>query len=242
MTPGTAVERYGRLWRMGQWQQRGGSFVGRIGFERLGELTEVWDEKAQDFLPPQRIREGTTSPFAIRLSDLHVAFQLRPGKIKPTSFTKALQGLLNDAAIYRWLVEHDVVEERFDQWQERVRKITSLAVKLERPNPHYRERRRVRSLLEDVRASAARIALKADPADAQGLALDQDAFLLEAIEHAQEYGTVSATGLVREQGELRETQWRSEVEGIAPQTKIPVDPDTREATWDDLRSELGDDA
>jgi hypothetical protein len=61
--PGITIERYGRFWRMGQVasEQGEGKTTGRIGYERVGDIAELWDEQARDF-KERRLREGVTSP------------------------------------------------------------------------------------------------------------------------------------------------------------------------------------
>ena len=76
--PGTAVRRYGRLWRLGQWRYDDDAIVGRIGFEAEPGVTELWSEERNDFVDTA-VPTGVTSPFAIRPADFRVAFQLRPG-------------------------------------------------------------------------------------------------------------------------------------------------------------------
>jgi hypothetical protein len=74
--PAAQVERYNRIWRMGQVRQRGPWISGRIGYETLGGPTQLWSEEIQDF-EEVSLLEGRTSPFSVHVPTRHVAFQLR---------------------------------------------------------------------------------------------------------------------------------------------------------------------
>ena len=77
---GTSAERHNRLWRMGQRSIRDGYVLGRLGFTNADAQTEVWDDARKDFVEAA-YPNGYTSPFAIRISDMFVSFQLRSGHI-----------------------------------------------------------------------------------------------------------------------------------------------------------------
>ena len=80
--------------------------------------------------------------------------------------------------------------------------------------------------------------LEASPDDVQGLNLD-DAFIRESIEHAlEEEGKLRATGFETTAEGVRETEWRSEVEGAPQQSRAEVNPETGEVEPDNLREEL----
>jgi hypothetical protein len=80
LVPGTAITRYTRLWRLGQWREIDGDIAGRIGFQARGGVAEIWDPEALDFRQ-QQLPAGTTSPFVLDAETLRVAFQIRPGLI-----------------------------------------------------------------------------------------------------------------------------------------------------------------
>jgi hypothetical protein len=130
-----------------------------------------------------------------------------------------------------------VREISWPNWVESVERVKVLTVKLERPNPHYADREAVESIIEGARAYMLQMVLKADPDDPAGLEINDD-FVREAIEHAEEYGEWSAVGETVEEGSPREARWRSEQEGVAPQTNVPADPVSGEAHGDDLKREL----
>jgi hypothetical protein len=220
---------------MGQWRREEGMIVGRIGYERAGDLAELWDADRNDFAE-RRLPEGLTSPFALDPEKLEVVFQLRAGRIRPTSFTKAFQALLNEAGGSRnWRVEHLISGEPFESWVQRVRRVRRLEVRLERPNPDYHGRDRVEELIEGANAQLLKLILETD--DPNGLNLT-DELVIEAIDHAAEHGSVKALGDEVVEQRTRETQWRSDVEGSPVQAKVEVDPQTREARPDELRRAL----
>jgi hypothetical protein len=238
LVPGTRAVRYGREWRMGQWKQANGLVQGRIGFVTEAAVTEVWNESINDF-EPHFYRTGATSPFVARLADLRIAFQLRSNIIRPTSFTKALQALLNEASsMVRWQVDHDVRGIPWAQWLEQVERVTKIHVRLERPNPNYHGRKRVEEIIEGTRAKLLELTATARE-DAPGLNLD-DEFILQVIEHAAEFGKYTAQGQIIEHGRERTVQWRSDVEGAPPERIVPADIETREASHEVLAQALED--
>jgi hypothetical protein len=245
LIPGTVVERYGRPWRLGRWSEEDGVILGRIGFEDEPGVTEIWSDELKDFRE-QMLPAGVTSPFAIRVKDLQIAFQLRPGKIRPTTFTGAFQGLLNEASeFWRWRVERDVLEVPWEDWLRRVKRVTELSVTLYRPNPNYRDRDRVEELIEGVRARVFTGTWRARPDDPQGIDLTEEV-IREAIEHAEEHGRWAAEGEVDPEADTEglrvdlggRVRWRSDETAWTPQAEVPADPMTGEARGDALRDEL----
>ena len=247
MVPGTPVTRYERDWRMGQWRQEGRYVFGRIGFQRPGGVAELWDESINDFRE-QVIPAGQTSPFAVNVETLRVAFQLRSGWIRPTTFTGALQALLNEASnLAIWRVRHEVVKIPWERWRAEVSRVTRLEFRLKRPNPNYTDREFVERLVEDTQAGLVALRLAAREDAPGGIDLDTD-IIRQAIDHTQRgYGTLRARGegsVTTEGGERvrpdREgtTQWESTEEGVAPVREVSVDPDTGDAGYDALKREL----
>lgn len=154
---GTRVERHGRVWRMGQWRHEGEAIVGRIGYESSA-TAELWDEEINDFQETSRPL-ALTSPFAIDPRAMRVAFQLRGKDIKAKSFTGAFQALLNGAApTDRWRVARETRVVPFDQWAAEVERVTDLRLYLERPNPHYGDRQRIRDIVEGTNSRLVEIA------------------------------------------------------------------------------------
>lgn len=237
LVPGTSATRYNREWRMGQWREVSGAVLGRIGFEAVGGVAEVWDDAANDFRE-QRLPAGTTAPFAVELISNRVAFQIRPGVIERGTFTGALQALLNTTSdVTRWRVSPEVYEVPWDRFVAEVERIVRLDVRLDRPNPNYHGRENVEELIEGTAARMLRMIWEAPEDDLGGIAIDDD-FIIEAIEHAREYGDYRAIGEAVVGGERRRVQWRSEAEGVRPERRVSADPVTREAKFEEMRREL----
>ena len=235
LVPGTLVERRSRQWRMGRWHREGLIIVGRIGFEAAA-LAELWDDAIGDFTEASR-RTGLISPFAIDPQTMRVVFQLRGRDIRARSFTSALQALLNEASpTERWRVTRELHAVSFKDWIAEVDRITVLRLRLERPNPNYQDRRKVRELIEGTNARMAEVVLNAHDEDLQGIDVS-DPFVQQAIDHVeQHYGTYVATA---ERGD-EQTTWASGDQGAAEVHLVPADPVTKDVSPAELRRELGD--
>lgn len=235
LIPGTRIERHGRTWRMGKWQEEGNAFVGRIGFQ-ASTMAELWDDETNDFKEMARPL-GLTSPFAIDPNEMRVAFQLRGKEIRAKSFTGALQALLNEASPSdRWRVTRDTRQMPLDEWAASVDRVKVVRLALRRPNPHYAGRKRVKDIVEGTNAGMVQIAARADSDDPQGIDLD-DALIREGIQHAHEnYGEVRIIGEV--DGE--QSQWSSDDDAVSEIRTALTDPRTQEVTGRALRRELGD--
>jgi hypothetical protein len=221
---------------MGQWRHQHKNVAGRIGYERPGEIAELWDSKRQDFVET-RLPEGLTSPFVVDPRRGVIVFQLRAGRIKPQSFVGAFRALLNEASPDDfWRVEYLVQGEPLWEWEARAKRLTRLEVRVERPNPHFGGRREIEEFVESHRARVVKIILEAYADDPQGLTLDQ--FLRQAIEQGLYQGNVKvAAEFDSPQGpEVR--VWRSDVEGSPEETEVPVDPVTGDASTDAMQQEL----
>jgi hypothetical protein len=132
LRPGTAHQRYTRMWRMGRWQEEDGLILGRIGFQSPS-TTELFNEEVSDFVE-EAFMQGATSPFAIDPSSQRIVFQVRSGVIRPHSFTGALQALLNEASEFeRWRVRPETYEVDWETWVNSVDRIAQLRIRLERP-------------------------------------------------------------------------------------------------------------
>jgi hypothetical protein len=237
LIPGTNIAVRGRNWFMGQvrrtvYDGKLGPITGRIGFQS-GALTEVWDDELLDFRE-RELPRGTTAPFAIDVDRSRVAFQLRPGVIDAKSFTSALQGLMNKAdPTDRWRVIREIAYVPFEAWAAEVDRVRAIRIRLERPNPHYGNRKRVRELVEGSNARMVELAMTADVDDPQGIDLGEG-FIREAIEHTAQYGRFSASG--EKEGQV--TTWNSRTGGAVEERSVPTDPTTNEATPEGLLHEL----
>jgi hypothetical protein len=235
LVAGTRIERIRRVWHMGQHHREGPSIVGRIGYES-SSVTELWDDETLDFTA-DTLRAGLTSPFAIDPKTLRIAFQLRGRDIRPKSFTGALQALLNEASpTERWRVHREFLDVEFTAWVSQVDRIVALRMVVERPNPHYAGRDRVRAIVEGTNARLADLQLRADEDDLQGIDVT-DGLVQEMIEHAAaNYGHYSA--VAEQAGE--QTAWNSTQAGATEVHRVAVNPETKEVTGVTLRHELGD--
>jgi hypothetical protein len=208
---GATVTRYRRKWTLSKiHSETADSIVGQIGFLGDNEVTTLFfDYDTGDF-----VRGGAPSgvlvPFAIRLSDGLVAYQLRSGIVREESFTGALAALLNTTPNeYVWSVEAAVEFRNWDEWRSEVDRVTSFAFRLDKPNPHYADDRRVEDLIEDLRLEYARLAGKA--LDQRGVNTDDDLFR-QALDHVlREYGRAAVDG---QTAEGRESTW-VKVKGMA---------------------------
>src|SRR4051794_7129264 len=148
---GTSAERHNRLWRMGQSQFSTGHLLGRLGFTNANAPTEVWDESRKDFVE-EAYPNGFTSPFAIRVSDLTVSFQLRSGQIKFQSFAGALQALMREASGDAGHVDPIVRPVTFEKWRASVNRVTTASFTLHPPNPNYKGRPLIQEAIEETAA------------------------------------------------------------------------------------------
>jgi hypothetical protein len=232
LRPGTAHQRYTRMWRMGRWQEEDGLILGRIGFQSPS-TTELFNEEVSDFVE-EAFTQGATSPFVIDPSSQRIVFQVRSGVIRPHSFTGALQALLNEASEFeRWRVRPETYEVDWETWVNSVDRIAQLRIRLERPNPHYAERERVERLIEETNARIAELVLTAEQ---QGEGIDiSDEFIVEAIEHARTYGRWSAEGERAGEPTMR---WTSDETVATPERTIEADPTTHEARFEGMAREL----
>ena len=232
---GASIVRYGREWHMGQTQHQGRWITGRIGFQAAG-VTELWNATLRDF-EESRLSAGTTSPFALNAGTQRIVFQIRPGFIRPNSFTGALQALMNEGdALRRWRVSTDTRRVEWPDWINSIDRLVELRFTLNRPNPNYKDREKVRELIEGLDAATVQIIARADPEDPDGLTVD-DAFVSQMIEHASHDGTWRAVG--EKAGEPDPLKWRSDEE-VLPEHTVQADPETKEASPEDLKNQLGE--
>lgn len=210
--PGKTVVRYGRRWILSRILQSDASvMVGRIGFVNDRELaTLIFDENQKDFLRGVA-PSGIFVPFGISLTDGTIAYQLRPGVVRETTFTSALQALLNvDPNEYVWTVEPLAETSSYRDWIARVERVTSFDVRLERPNPHYHGNQLAEDLIEEIRLEYVR--LNGVEREGEGVNLDSELFT-QAMDHVlRDYGRASIQAL---------------------------DPAGEESTWVKLRGRIG---
>jgi hypothetical protein len=115
--------------------------------------------------------------------------------------------------------------------------VVRLNARLERPNPNYEDREAIEQIIEGANLKMIRFIMSASDDALDGIDLD-DAFVRQVVAHGQEYGEVKATGEIDEAGKTRQVEWRSDVEGVPPETEVAADPATREAYPEALRTEV----
>lgn len=222
---------------MGQFHIEDGWLYGRIGFQGSAGA-ELWDDDVKDFVP-QNVAEGRTAPFIVHLESLRVAFQIRAGIIRPTTFTGNLQALLNAAStVAIWRVSHDVEGSTWDQWGQQVSRIVEIRTGLRRPNPNYHGRRAVEDLVEPLGAEMVSLIMSTPAGQLKGLNVDAQ-LIQQALAHAEdEYGTFQAKGVIDTPAGPEVSRWSASVEGAALQTEATEDPVLKEITRDDLLNAL----
>jgi hypothetical protein len=236
---GTSAERHNRLWRMGQRSIQDGHVLGRLGFTNAEAPTEVWDDSKKDFVEAA-YPNGYTSPFAIRISDLVVSFQLRSGQIKFQSFAGALQALMREASHEAWRVHPLTRPVTFEKWRQSVDRVVTMTFTLHPPNPNYKGRPLIREAIGATAAEQLRIVASADQDDLEGLDTDA-AFIKQAIMHAERgYGAFRAVGeRTDDDGHLRRVRFDEEV-GETDVVPVSADPETGEVSFETLTRELAD--
>lgn len=186
---GATIVRYGRRWHLTRIIDDTEDYlVARIGFVTEGDFsTLVFDHTQQDFVLGDA-PSGTVVPFAVRKSDGRIVFQLYPGIVRETTFTGALEELLNasDRSMYIWRIESLAEPEDFQSWFSRTRGIRRFEFTLERPNPNYVDRPIVEHLVEDTRLETLRLSGKA----LQGESVDTSSGIFrQALDHVlRNYG------------------------------------------------------
>src|SRR4051794_22693377 len=94
--PGTSVTRYGRTWTLTNMHRSTPSLVtGEIGFLSESTVQSLFFDHTTGEFVTESVPGGVRVPFAIRLEDGMIAYQLRPGLVREASFTGALEALLS---------------------------------------------------------------------------------------------------------------------------------------------------
>ena len=97
----------------------------------------------------------------------------------------AFQALLNGAAgtgRRAWKVSANLEPITLDDWLGLVDSVDQVWVKVERPNPHYGNRRKLRELVEDSNSQSISMTFKAQ--EGESVSLDED-ILSEARQHVE---------------------------------------------------------
>ncbi len=225
LRPGTRVERYDRTWRLGPVVEADGKTHGRIGFQSAGSVAEIWDDTKGDFVaihPPT----GQTTPYAIDMGTMRMVFQLRGQTIKPNTFRGNFQGLLREASHHMWLVRLEGIHQSpWEEWLTEIDRLVELRITMKRPNPRYPGK-----LLEDYLEGAklAATTIIAMAREGESIDIESSAFLQQALQLAENYGSYRAVGVVESEGESLKQSWSSSLEGQAQTVVVDQDPQSRE--------------
>jgi hypothetical protein len=228
----TLVIRYGRTWRVGGVLVENGFLYGRLGFEST-HPEDLWDPDKKDF-DEVDVPGGVAAPFAIRLADLRVVFQVRGPFIRITSFTGALRALLREATFNDgWQIEFRQNRMAFRTWRETVKRVTRLRARLEPPNPNYEGRPSIRALIEGAHLVGANLDLQSED-------LNTDAEIVrELLDHVQRgYGEATVIGQRDTDAGEVETVYSTALGGSTDVTEAPVNEDTGEVGRETLVAEL----
>jgi hypothetical protein len=210
--PGATATRYGRTWFLSKPRRRIGTvWTGRIGFLQEDQLTAVfWDEEEADF-SHRATTSGVVIPFALNIATGFVGFQLLSGLVRPTSFTGAMQSLLNQDPLHRWSVEPLAINRTYEEWRSHVAVLTDFSFRLEVPNPHYVNEPDVEHLLEDLRVQVAKLVGRARSGESIN---DEADIFRQSLDHVRrKYGRGVLKG--RDDAGI-DTEWDSSKGGIVP--------------------------
>ncbi len=193
--PGTSVTRYGRSWTLTNMHTSTPTLVtGEIGFLSESTIQSLFFDHATGEFVAETVPGGVRVPFAIRLSDGMVAYQLRPGLVREASFTGALEALLNATpTALLWSVQLATDPRTWDAWRSDIRAITAFNFRIERPNPNYHDNDKVEELVEGIRLEYLR--LSGSALDEEGIDPDADLFR-QAVDHVlRDYGRAAIHGV-----------------------------------------------
>lgn len=191
--PGTSVSRYGRQWDIARVQGEIGSLLlGRIGFTSgVGVPVVNFDRASEDFIEKE-VPSGHVVPFVVDTDNGLCSYQLFSGVVRETTFTGALQDLLNSGSrVYRWKLSPLAREVTFERWFASITRLVEFDIELRVPNPHYEGRPFVESVMESLRAEVARLRGRND-----GPGLDAESPIFrQAMDHVlRNYGKARVTG------------------------------------------------
>jgi hypothetical protein len=229
--PGTSVKRYGRTWTLTNVHRSTPDLVtGEIGFLSEGTVQSLFFDHASGEFVTESVPGGVRVPFAIRLPDGMIAYQLRPGLVREASFTGALEALLSATPTeYVWSVRQAIEARTWEEWRAEVSVITAFNIRVDRPNPHYHGNDEVEHIVEGVRVEYLR--LTGSALDDAGIDADADLFR-QAVDHVlRDYGRAAIHGVdqdgeestwVKVKGTIASVTARRRVKSIGP-PEVPDD-------------------
>jgi hypothetical protein len=234
LVPGTMVERYDRLWRLGPPATEARKLHGKVGYQSAGNLNEIWDDERLDFVG---VPQGQSTPYAIDLESMLIAFQVRGQQIKKNTFRGNFQGLLRQASNHDWIVRLEgVAQLPWEEWLDHIDRLVKLDVTMNRPNPRYPG-----TLLEDffegTKIAAGKLGLKA--AEDGSIDIESSEFLKQSLALAENYGHYTAVGAIETPvGRPAKETWKSSLEGEAAHVTVEPDPETRDVPFTSLDEQL----
>lgn len=212
VVPSTRAETYGRQWILTRYRElEGGLIYGRIG---IVSSVDPWDPNLEDFRDGQ-LEAGHATPYLLDPEKARLVFQSRGSLIKPQSFVNAFQHLLNAASPGdAWrvrLAEREMSWETFTQLVDRIEVMT---IRLEQPNPRFRNRL-AQELVDTTRSASATVTLRGEDID------DDSAVVEQLMEHAEAYGSTNARGIANQ----ARVWFRSKRRAAQVSADVPADPE-----------------
>lgn len=228
LVPATMVTRYRRDWRLGQVSFQRQTVLGRIGY-MSDERVDSWDEGMQDF-HRTAVRLGQASPFALHLGTGRLAFQVRT-TISVNAFAGAFALILAAGSqVPDWAVQVEEEPETFEEFKRSVDRVERLTLTLTPPNPNWKGRKNAEAIVGNTASDQVVMSLV-------GGNINTDADVArELIDHAAEYGNVSAIG---QKGSSRRP-WSLKSPRVIAETIVPANPETGEADPAALREVAGE--
>jgi len=143
----------------------------------------------------------------------NIAYQLRSGLVRESTFISALQALLNASRNqYIWSIRSLTEPYNYEDWLPTVERVTGFELRLERPNPHYRGDEIAEQLLEGIRLEYARLSGAELPGE--GVDVDSTIFI-QALDHVlHDYGRASLRALDRQGSESVWVKLRNQVGSV----------------------------
>ncbi|MDN4474331.1 hypothetical protein QQX09_00525 [Demequina sp. SYSU T00192] len=236
---GTSITRHGRTWKITKVvEETDDYYYGRIGFLVPGQAETLdFDLEAKDFVHGEA-PSGRVVPFILRKTDGLITYQLIPGVVRETTFTGALQALLNaPGSPYEWKILGLARQSDYSEWRASVKRIVAFEFRMQRPNPHYGGRPYVEKMVEGTHAEYVKISARAREND--GLD-DQSEIFQQALDHTiRNYGKATISGVLADGHESNWVKPQSQ-SGRVPSKRVVKGRGAHEAPSDLLVSQMPD--